>query len=1473
MGLTQSKAEKRYSNSCDSCQFLYVSSSLDPLAIYSQGSERGSSHSLFAINTITGKTLQIYEGHTREVNVLAVTSDNIFMVTGSQDCSCILWSVRTGTAIRTFGPYAAPHANKGGAIGHIKQITALAITPDNDYFISSGQEGWAFLWELDSGRPLCCMKGRHNFDPKSGESYEDTHSSGGVNNKKGSVSKGVSSLILIEDDYVITASDDGTCVVWAIHDFVNKSYRHNGKGVKNLHDDIWPEPEEQARLTNDIPRARAVVVINKFNTGHRRNVGISCMALGLRGGKAKKRVKKKRRGKRMRMSAVSPKSRDRVHTFRNMEDDDENEESEDDDLRNIHQNSNNFISSIKSSLLPKTSSPSTIRTTKNTETTITTSIAEKALNNLEIHVLFTAGTDGSIAMWSLAPPDGLTDMNTSATTWDPPEPLRVFIGHGKNIPITRLLVVDQTRTENQKLISAAEDGTTFAWNASSSSIFKGGLRTTKPLKRFVIGTLEQTDEEDSSSKEYEEGEEEVEEEEKKNIKEKDLNKKKGKTKYVTSICRVEAGDIRWRQSIMRFGLNPRHAGHFIYAGLSNGSIACWDLNQNEEFISGKIPEAKWLSRRSYVAHNKKSCTEIKVDVRTDSVSIVSCGKDKKLYMKLIEGKNGTDRSCIGWCHTINAFTMDRNETRMICTFGNYAQIYMFNSSHGHFLGTFEGHKKRVNCLQVIQSERHQNQREFLISGSYDNSVRVWNLNTRECLCTQSDHHVGYIYDLAVSQDIAITASRDTSLAMWRLSEDRKSKKVTLELKTTFGVPRSESVRNPSRPLQAHPNRVWCCSLYPRDQNVRYCLFFLLLLLSCTHIIVTQRTHTHTHTHQIQAEFLASGGNGGEIIVWDLRRSSSSSTQIQFVLEGHTQKVYCLVFATVCSDGDVVLISGGADTTLRVWSMRDGTCMQVLNSRTADMDSIGGHFAFHTSDIRSLAVLKDIRTGNDAYIISGAQDKSMVVMNLSEIPFRIVESVRDSHSDKITKIQMSNSGKHIYSVSSGVVRFDAKALIDWHVVKFTTFFQKHQGGNMVSRSPFVSSFGSVVAPLVEYSPFFEYILNACLLLITIAQLAAFAVPFEAGAVASELQPLESLFSYMKDFGLLGKYIDTYWISLGPTIAILALFVFSMIFQEYIELKAFLTASKKWKLLFNAVSLYAKIMSTVAVLPVLGVLLNVVNFHTLVEEGDGVGEFPDLNITTCSWVDSVESPLSETKYLVEDHDNFTELFSTTHIVYISIVIVCLLTYLPYVYRLQRVCGDLKRINASLNPIEMSGDDTEYVPLRRNPLSLNGDTRFEMGLIVCKMCLVLIKVFFGNASVDYDQYVMIFGQSLVILIGVAFVVLVLICPPHFQEMRVMSEIFQASLVCVLWCYILGFVTVLLQPGCGGVDDSILTIVQLYVPLISSPIVFLITVFVLGRRDNRDGAWEYFSKPLMGCCHKRISSGGGSSSSSSSNKVSPIG
>ena len=53
---------------------------------------------------------------------------------------------------------------------------------------------------------------------------------------------------------------------------------------------------------------------------------------------------------------------------------------------------------------------------------------------------------------------------------------------------------------------------------------------------------------------------------------------------------------------------------------------------------------------------------------------------------------------------------------------------------------------------------------------------------------------------------------------------------------------------------------------------------------------------------------------------------------------------------------------------------------------------------------------------------------------------------------------------------------------------------------------------------------------------------------------------------------------------------------------------------------------------------------------------------------------------------------------------------------------------------------------------------------------------------------------------------------------------------------------------------DDSVVTLVQPYIPLISSPIVFLIAVFFLGRLDKREGAWEFFARPFTASC-KRIS------------------
>ena len=58
------------------------------------------------------------------------------------------------------------------------------------------------------------------------------------------------------------------------------------------------------------------------------------------------------------------------------------------------------------------------------------------------------------------------------------------------------------------------------------------------------------------------------------------------------------------------------------------------------------------------------------------------------------------------------------------------------------------------------------QEDLLISGSYDKSIKVWNIQTGECLNTLNGH-TNYVFSLTISQDgLLISGSGYKSINVW-----------------------------------------------------------------------------------------------------------------------------------------------------------------------------------------------------------------------------------------------------------------------------------------------------------------------------------------------------------------------------------------------------------------------------------------------------------------------------------------------------------------------------------------------------------------------------------------------------------------------------------------------------------------------------------------------------------------------------------
>lgn len=256
-----------------------------------------------------------------------------------------------------------------------------------------------------------------------------------------------------------------------------------------------------------------------------------------------------------------------------------------------------------------------------------------------------------------------------------------------------------------------------------------------------------------------------------------------------------------------------------------------------------------------------------------------------------------------------------------------------------------------------------------VSGSADNTVRVWDLETGRCVFTLGGHN-GVVYGVAVSADgrVAVSGSVDATLKVWDLETG-----VCLNT------------------LQGHTDMVLGVSITPdgrlavsgsRDNTVR------VWDVGEGRELLTLRGHTRpvwSVAIDASGRRAISGSGDGTVKVWELPRG-----RCLYVLEGHTGPVGGVA---VTADGWEA-ISASDDRTLRTWDLQSGECVGVLEG--------------HTDIVRGVAMTPD---GQRA--VSGSDDKTLRVWDLTSGECL---GVLEGHTHTVFGVAISEDGSQLISGS-------------------------------------------------------------------------------------------------------------------------------------------------------------------------------------------------------------------------------------------------------------------------------------------------------------------------------------------------------------------------------------------------------------------------------------------------------------------------
>ena len=276
-------------------------------------------------------------------------------------------------------------------------------------------------------------------------------------------------------------------------------------------------------------------------------------------------------------------------------------------------------------------------------------------------------------------------------------------------------------------------------------------------------------------------------------------------------------------------------------------------------------------------------------------------------------------------------------------------------------GLLKGHKGWINAVSITPDGRKA------VSGSNDNSVRVWDVERGKCERVLKGHN-GFVEAVSITQDgrRAVSGSVDNTVRVWNL-ETGKCERV----------------------LEGHTRGVYAVSVTPDGRsavsgNSYEIRVWNLETGKCERVL-------EGHTGAVSAVKITpdgrravSGSQDDTIRVWNLE-----TRKCERVLEGPSP----VLVVSITPDGRRA-VSGSVDNTVRVWNLETGECERVLGR--------------HTNWRSAISITSD---GRRALLESN--DDAVRKWNLDTGKF---ERVLEGHTDIISAVCITPNGWRVVSGS-------------------------------------------------------------------------------------------------------------------------------------------------------------------------------------------------------------------------------------------------------------------------------------------------------------------------------------------------------------------------------------------------------------------------------------------------------------------------
>ncbi|TFK66196.1 WD40 repeat-like protein [Pluteus cervinus] len=350
-----------------------------------------------------------------------------------------------------------------------------------------------------------------------------------------------------------------------------------------------------------------------------------------------------------------------------------------------------------------------------------------------------------------------------------------------------------------------------------------------------------------------------------------------------------------------------------------------------------------------------------------------------------------------------------SDNRYVVSGSNDKTVRIWDVETGQQKGTeLTGHTHYVTSVAFSSDSR------YVVSGSQDNTVRIWDVETGKQKGTEFKGHTKWVESVAFSSDskYVVSGSLDNTVRIWDVETGQQK-----------------------RPFKGHTSGVRSVAISSHNKYVVSGAQDNTVRIWDVETGLQKGEELEGHTSYITSvafspdnKYVASGSEDNTVRIWDVE-TAQQKTEFQ----GHTKQVTSVSF----SNDSRYVVSGSWDSTIRIWDMETGqqkgaefrshtdpvtsvafsTDMQSVVSGSIDQTvriqdvgtGKGTEFQGHTKLVTSVALSTDMK-----YAVSGSEDKTVRVWDMQTGQLKITFQ---GHVYTITSVAFSSDTKYVVSGSN------------------------------------------------------------------------------------------------------------------------------------------------------------------------------------------------------------------------------------------------------------------------------------------------------------------------------------------------------------------------------------------------------------------------------------------------------------------------